>query len=579
MCMKLRLFLLLSMQIVLIKCMDINDNTTASSVSAQVEALLKSLTPEQKIAQLFMPGMQLNDPQDFQNVIEIIKRYAVGGVLLTHSAPLAITTAYIDCLHDTNRVYEHPIPLWLSMDAEWGLSMRLTNAVCFPKAMTLAAIRNKELVYACGKEIGRQVKALGVHINFAPVVDVNNNAENPVIGMRSFGQDAHRVTECAQAYLQGLTDAGIVGCAKHFPGHGDTYVDSHVALPVIVHSVKRLQEVEQVPFKALIQRGAPMVMVAHLLIPALDKNVPTSLSSSTVTDLLRKQLGFNGVVVTDGLKMKVVADEFTSAQLALKAFNAGNDIILQLEDTAAGINALVAAYNAGQITLQQIDERVTRILQAKEKYGLLQKDYRAETYKEENFHTPGAYDLQQRLYEAAMTLVNNDNKLVPIMADKSHTVLLTMGGNQSELVKLLKAEGIAHVAVHKDSTVENTMSLLAPYAKIIMSVAGTNKFAHEQYGVSKLAQTLCDKVQEKPNVLILFGIPYAAAHLAHQSLLVAYEDVPAAQKAAAKVLLGHYDPTGTLPVSISNRYPVGTGVLFCGTPVKDEVFPPVGSWA
>jgi len=549
-----------------------NNNNSTQESSERVQNLLKTLTIEQKIAQLFMPGMQLNDPNDFEKVTDLIKKYSIGGVLLTklltHTSISEIAFNYIQCLHHTNKVFEHPIPIWISMDAEWGPAMRLTYAICFPKAMTLAATADTKYSYECGKEIGRQLEELGIHINLAPVVDVNNNPANPVIGVRSFGENPKQIFLMAAAYWAGITDK-IISCIKHFPGHGDTNIDSHRALPVINHSIERLQEVELKPFKAFIDMGIPMIMVAHLLIPALDKELPASLSP-VIIDLLRKQLGFKGLVITDGLKMDAVSKKYNSKELALLAFKAGNDIILQLEDTQAGIEALVDAYKQNIITQEQIDEHVERILQAKVKQNLFnQSPYPEIEDISKKINAPHSYELQKRLYAAAMTLVNNDNHVLPILeSDVNQTFLIDIddSGAVSFFGEKLESKGI--LTIHQNNKTFDVASvdlnierIVRDYKKIIIRIGSMNQLVQESYGIGSSTKYLCHRLQDENCTIVLCGTPYAASLFEKQGLLVAYEDNRAAQLAAADVVLGTC-PTGKLPVSIGIRYPAGTGISF-----------------
>ncbi|PTB91059.1 glycosyl hydrolase, partial [Marivirga lumbricoides] len=271
-----------------------------------------------------------------------------------------------------NRLQEKSkIPLWIGMDAEWGLGMRLDSTMNFPKQMTLGAIQNDSLIYYMGAEIARQAKLVGVHVNFAPVVDVNNNIKNPVIGYRSFGEDKVNVAKKGVAYMQGLQDNGVLANAKHFPGHRDTGSDSHLTLPVIRHSKERMNDLELYPFKELIANGISSMMVAHLHVPAYDNtpNKATTLSSAVVTDLLKKELGFNGLIFTDALNMKGVSDFYDPGETDLLAFKAGNDVLLFPMNVPNAVGMIRKAIQKKQISEERLEESVKKILSAKYQLG------------------------------------------------------------------------------------------------------------------------------------------------------------------------------------------------------------------
>ncbi len=344
-----------------------------SAISAGVPEL-NELSLEEKIGQLFMPVVvccpELNlrcflsgwyDHVNPNAVQTLIKDYHVGGIIflgLAYKKEVKRLINYFQSISD--------IPLLVSLDAEFGSGMRLVDGLTFKRAGLLQD-KKDEYIYDMAKEIGNELKQLGVHVNFAPVVDVNNNPDNLIIGDRAFSDDPEIVTQKAIAYMQGLHDEGIISCAKHFPGHGDTNVDSHKDLPVIEHGMKRLQEVELYPFTKMIQAGVPMVMMAHLLMPELDEDMPTSLSKKTIS-FLRNELQFDGVVITDGLNMRALTNNYESGEISLLALLAGNDILLCPNDVPKAVELIKHALQDGRLTEEELDQHVKRILALKRKY-------------------------------------------------------------------------------------------------------------------------------------------------------------------------------------------------------------------
>ena len=388
-------------------------------------AQLQSLTRREKIAQLFCVAAVSNTEQKdevlasalfkspyrmSQDYIEwLIQEYTIGGILfLFKSTPAQqmIMTAKFQALSK--------IPLLIAQDCEWGLTMRLDDTVCYPRNMTLGAIQDTSLLYKFGKEIGKQCKAIGVGMNLAPVADVNNNSQNPVINNRSFGENKDNVVRACAAVMQGLQDAGILACAKHFPGHGDTSVDSHIELPVIAHSRKRLEEIELHTFKS-IAPTISAIMNAHLSVPALgtQENQPSSLCRAIVTGVLKKELDFKGLIVTDGLGMKAITNYYHPGDIELQAVLAGNDIILAPLDVPRAVYLIEQALRDGQFTEEDLDARVLKILHAKN--SIMQGKIPYTIDQAETFITrPKAYALKKQLFENAVTLVKNQCSLLPL---------------------------------------------------------------------------------------------------------------------------------------------------------------------
>ena len=320
--------------------------------SQWADSVLELLTLDEKIGQLFMVSAYSNKsakPEDY--IAKLVKKYKIGGLMFLQGGPKrqAKLTNYYQSISK--------IPLMVALDAEWGVAMRLDSALRFPWQMTLGASSDSNLIYEMGTEIARQCKLIGVNINFAPVVDVNSNPNNPIINNRSFGEDYKKVSSLSLAYMQGLQDNNVLACAKHFPGHGDTDKDSHKTLPVINHSKYRLKKIELQPFDYLIKNGLGSIMTAHLFIPSLDnnENTPISLSENVVNGLLTEEMGFNGLKFTDGLNMKAVSDLYDPGELDVKALIAGHDIMLCAEDVPKAIKLIKKAINSGDISEQNIN--------------------------------------------------------------------------------------------------------------------------------------------------------------------------------------------------------------------------------
>ena len=326
-----------------------------------VDSVYNRLTPRERIGQLFMVaaysgGKNFNE----EKITQLVGAGQVGGLIFMQGGPArqALLTNKYQALAK--------VPLLLAMDAEWGLGMRLDSVQNYPRQMMLGATRDTVLMYRIGAAIAAQCRRLGVHVNFAPDIDVNNNPANPVINTRSFGENKYEVARMGIAYMRGLQNNGVMACAKHFPGHGNTNVDSHKDLPVISSSRASLDSLEFYPFRSLIRAGVQSAMVAHLEVPALEKEpkIPTTLSRNTITQVLKKELGFTGLVFTDALNMEGVAKYFAPGEVDLRAFVAGNDVLLFSQDVPAAIAKIEAAMKDGQVTDAMVETSVKKILTA-----------------------------------------------------------------------------------------------------------------------------------------------------------------------------------------------------------------------
>jgi len=537
----------------------------------RAQALLKTLTLREKIGQLFMVAAASNFEQpteslatamrkcpyniDPDHIKKLVREYHIGGLIFLFKSDPKTQLEHIDMYQK-----EAKNPLLIGQDSEWGISMRLDydpkKVVRYPRAMTLGALSedNEHLIYDMGKEIGAQCAHVGVHMNFAPVTDVNNNPSNPVIHDRSFGDNPQKVARLAALYARGLQDAGIIACAKHFPGHGDTNIDSHLDLPVINHTRNRLNDIELPPFQALINAGVGAVMNAHLAIPALDAtpNLPSSMSYNVVTKLLKEDMGFQGLVITDGLGMEAITKHYAPGDLEYQAFMAGNDILLYPLDVPRAVALIEQAIREGTVTEEELDRRVLKILKAKE--------WAFKKRQEHNFDNPDAYlvrqdaiQLQCTLYRNAITVAHNtlETPFSPSLLQES--CILQIGGALNQQYKE-HAAAFCHVtsAISQQEQAQ-CLNAAAQKQTVILVMHGMNKSAQEDFGISPNTHALITALHEqgKKVVVVIIGTPYSIPHFkSADAVIVTYEDVPVVHQATLDVLRGVLDPQGVLPISL-----------------------------
>lgn len=528
------------------------------------QAMLRAMTLDEKIGQLFMvpaySGKSRYGSPNPGEIKKLIREYKVGGVIFMQGGPKqqAAQIAAFQRVSD--------VPLLIAQDAEWGLSMRLDSTLAFPKNMTLGAAGDDRLLYEFGLEMGKQCRAAGVHINFAPVVDINNNPGNPVIGERSFGSNRDRVTQQSSEVVRGMQDAGVMACMKHFPGHGDTDTDSHYDLPVITHPEHRLRSLELHPFKRLSREGVLSAMIAHLHVPALDSasGLPASLSPKIVQELLVEEIGFKGLIFTDALGMAGVTRNFAPGEIEVRALEAGNDVLLMSRSVEKAFKAIKAALKSGRLTEAQIDRHALKILTAKRLMAL-------ETYVpppaqvlDSLVNAPSAEDLVRRLHRSAVTLVRNERQTLPIASFENERVACVQIGEAkpSPLFHRMKIYGpLDFFELAKNPPAEIADSLLsalkARYTTVVVGMYGMSKYAKKRYGVSKAAQEFAAELSAAPNlrvVLALFGTPYALEYFGEEdAALVAYEPSEPGQEAVAEIIFGAREPTGKLPVDLPGK--------------------------
>jgi beta-N-acetylhexosaminidase len=536
--------------------------------SPWVDSVFSTLSLEQKVAQLLMVEAYSNrDAKHQAEVSELVSRYQIGGVIFFQGGPeqQARQTNYYQSISR--------VPLLIAIDGEWGLGMRLDSTMSFPRQMVMGAIGGDSLEYLLGKEIARQLKLLGIHINFAPVVDINNNPSNPVINTRSFGENKYNVTNKSLAYARGMQDHGVLASAKHFPGHGDTNIDSHYALPVIRHSRNRLDSIELYPFARLIEQGIASVMVAHLHIPSLDSspNLASTLSSKVITGLLRDSLDFSGLVFTDALNMKGVSAHFKTGDLELRALQAGNDVLLMPGNVPLVIHKIVSAIDSGKVSLAQVELSCRRVLAAKYMAGLDKYTPVDIQSIRSGLNTPGADYLRRKIVESSLVLLLNQDELIPLKrldTTRVATLLVADGKPGAFQERISSYLACDHYTLHRDFSIaqfDSLLRLLSGYNLVIVGVGNTNSLASRKFGITDQSVALVDSLMVKGNmVLCLFAGPYALARFGDLSraraLVLGQEDTPMAQDYTAQLLFGAIGAGGFLPVTVNEQFFAGNGM-------------------
>ena len=526
--------------------------------SPWADSLLQTLSLDEKIGQLFMVAANSRDSnEDYYLMIDsLIENYGLGGLIYFQSSPTAHTKL-------VNRFQsKSATPMMNGIDGEWGLAMRIDSLQPFPWNMTLGAIQNNDLLYDMGAAMAQECKTLGIHFNFAPVVDVNSNPLNPIINARSYGENPQNVSDKGLALMLGMQDAGVLACAKHFPGHGDTESDSHKTLPVIKHTKARIDTVDVLPFKKLIDGGVASVMVAHLNIPSLDSvfNRPSTLSPFVVDTMLKQQLNFNGLIFTDALNMKGVSSYFESGELEVAALLAGNDVLLFPEDIPAAFKAIKRAIRDSVLTVERIEASCSKILKAKEWLGLT-KPVELDTLNVLKRATVKKRTLlTSKLEKAALTLVKNQNDNLPIRTLKNNKIaVLTLGDSDSNaFVNQLKR--YADVKVFDTSIDEPS-----DFDQLIISVHKSTVSPWKSYKISAYEKELIVKYSKQTLVsLVVFANPYSlldANYLAQvNSILMAYQNTQGMQSLAAQCIFGSISVNGKLPVSLSTDFTAGIGL-------------------
>lgn len=520
-----------------------------------VEAEYNSLTQDEKLGQLFIVALYTNKGEDhIEGVRNLVQKEKIGGLILMQD----------DAAREINLVNEFQkkskTPLMIGMDAEWGLYQRIPTAHKFPWAMTLGAIQDKNLITEMAAKIAEDCKRMGINWDFAPVVDVNTNPNNPIIGNRSFGSEVSNVVASAMAYSNGLQDHNILAAIKHFPGHGDTDKDSHLDLPVVSHSLKRLNEIEIAPFKALMDKGIGGVMVAHLYVPALEKTkgIPASISKNIITGILKEQLGYKGLIITDALNMGAVANKFKAGELDALAFKAGNDIMLFSQDVSTGKKLIQEAIDSGEISQKRVEESVKKILLTKYFLGLADYEPGDPNNINEDLNNDSHQKVVQKMYANALTLIKDEKKLLPLNCNETYYYVPLEEAPYQTFLDNLNLN--TTVIVKKSSEI----SSIPANSKVIVGFHKDNSTAYKPYKISaESKKTLSDLSKNNSIILTVFGSAYALQDIDISKLstvLVAYENNDDSMKATAKALSGETKIWGKLPVLVNENLKAGTGM-------------------
>jgi beta-glucosidase-like glycosyl hydrolase/CubicO group peptidase (beta-lactamase class C family) len=577
---------------VLLVCMITVYGQPAPDPAAQAwgDSVFKTLSGDQKIAQLMVIRMsaidQINHRIIFydKEVEEAVKKYNVGGICLFQGGPVT-QAGYINYYQSIART-----PILFCIDAENGVGMRMDSVPGLPRQMMLGATGDPSLAYQYGRLVAAQCKRIGIQVNYAPVVDINNNPDNPVINDRSFGEDKYKVAAMGVQYMKGMQDMGVMACAKHFPGHGDVSVDSHLDLPVINKSEKQLDSLELYPFQELFKAGVGSVMIAHLYIPAIDNtpNQATSLSNKTVTKLLRKKLHYQGISFTDALEMKGVAKFYPDGEASVQSLVAGNDMLCLPGDVTLSIGKINEAINQKKIKWKDIDARVKRVLYAKYAYGLADRKPVDTAHLTEDL-TEGVKEMRRQVAENALTLLRNgDAGIFPLRAEdgavsaeesrfvrpeggsakKRKIAYIGMGLTEdNEFSRRMRSDYNANV-YYFDYSLDSVKAAAAlellsnRYDVLVIGLHNFARFPAHDFGISRSVIGLLRQLQQKnKTVTFVFGNPYAEKFACDAKVLVAcYEDDEITQDVAADLLNGKFAAKGHLPVSVCDAYKAGSGI-------------------
>ncbi len=531
-----------------------------------VDSVLKTLTTDQRISQcIWIAGYSNRDVSHEVEISETIKNFGVGGIVFFQGTPekQAELTNYYQKISK--------VPLIISMDAEWGLGMRLQNVEKFPYQMTLGAIRDDSLIYRMGKAVAAQCKRMGVNVNLAPVADINNNPMNPVINYRSFGENRENVTSKALMYMKGMQDNGVLAVLKHFPGHGDTNTDSHLDLPLITHPRTRLDSLELFPFLNLINEGAGSVMTAHLNLPSLDSTsrLPSTLSPVIINGLLKTEMGFKGLVITDAMNMKGVTRYFSPGEAEAQAIIAGNDVVEFVTDVDAAIKAIRKSVAEKKLTPRDIDNKCRKVLALKYWAGLSRPHQIARENISKEISPPSTVALIRDLYSSALTVLNNKENILPVknLSDrKIAAVAIDRKGNSVLLERLMDYCPVDTFYVDPDNEKESDelIGKLNGYDLVIAGVFNTDQRPNMNFGIRPALTSFLNKLTGNKTIITYFGNPYAIDRLdalqKADALILAYQENNFTEDLSAQLIFGGIGGQGALPVTINQTWPSGFGI-------------------
>lgn len=520
-----------------------------------VDKTYNALSQEEKLGQLFIIALYTNkDEAHINQIRNIVVNDKIGGLILMQD----------DAAREVNLVNEFQsqskVPLMIGMDAEWGIFQRIAKAHKYPWAITLGAIQDKNLIHDMSSKIAEDCKRMGINWDFAPVVDVNTNPNNPIIGNRSFGSDVNNVVNSALAYSNGLQDNKILAAIKHFPGHGDTDTDSHLDLPVVSHNMERLEKTELAPFKALMNKGIGGVMVAHLYVPSLEseKGIPASISKKIITGLLKEKYGYKGLIITDALNMGAVANKFKAGELDASAFKAGNDIMLFSQDVATGKRLIQKAIDDKEISQNRVEESVKKILLTKYFLGLDKYSNVNPENINEDLNNASHSEIVQKMYSNALTLIKDDKKSLPFDCKETYYYVPL---EEAPYETFLNQLNTATTVILKKSSEINT---IPANSKVIVGFHKDNSTAYKPYKISDSSKKILSDLSKNQTVILdVFGSPYALKDIdisKVSTVLVSYENNDDAMIATAKGLLGQTKIWGRLPVLVSDNLKFGIGM-------------------
>ena len=518
------------------------------------DSLYAKLSMDERIGQLYIVALYTNKDQNhISGVRKLVEQERIGGIILMQD-DAEQEIALVNEFQKKSRV-----PMLFGMDAEWGLYQRIKTAHKFPWAMTLGAIQDNGLVYEMASKIAEDAKKMGIYWNFAPVVDVNTNPKNPIIGNRSFGSDVQNVIAKSLAYAQGLQDNGVLAAIKHFPGHGDTDVDSHLDLPVVKHSLERLNKIELAPFKALMDKKIGGAMIAHLYVPQLEKgkNIPASISYDIVTNLLKNKFRYEGLVITDALNMNAVAKKYPAGELDLRAFKAGNDVLLFSQDVPTGKKLIKEAIQKGEVSEKRLEESVKKILKTKYLLGLQNLRPLSSEGINNVLNNDSHAKISEKLYANALTLLKDEKQLFPLREKEVYYLPLEEAPHEAFLQELSKEIKVKKISFKEIQSIpENVV--------VIIGLHKDNSTAYKPYKVSWESKRLISQLKSRNKVILnVFGSPYALQDVdisGISSVLVSYENNPLSMKATAEAYLGKQKINGRLPVVVNEQIKYGMGI-------------------
>ena len=519
------------------------------------DSIYQKLSLDEKIGQLYIVALYNNrGEEEIQKIRNLVEKEKIGGLILMQDD----AEKHINLLNEFQG--KSRIKMMIGIDGEWGLFQRFSAAHKFPWAMTLGAIQDNSLIYEMTSKIAEDCKRMGIYWDFAPVVDVNTNPSNPIIGNRSFGSDINNVIAKGLAYAQGLQDHGVLASMKHFPGHGDTNTDSHLDLPVVSHNLERLNSVELAPFKALLDKKIGGVMVAHLYVPTLEKKkgIPASVSYEIITNLLKNTYQYKGLIITDALNMNAIAKKFSPGEIDLRAFKAGNDIMLFSQDVPSGKALIKSAFEKGEISENRLAESVKKILKTKFLLGL--QDLKPINPENINVDLNNAShaEISEKLYANAITLLKDEKNLLPLSCSKTYYYLpLEEAPFQTFVENLNFGTTINLISKEEISQIPENSTVIVGFHK-------DNSTAYKPYKISQNSKDILTELSKKQNVILdVFGSPYALKDIDIASIstvLVSYENNDLSMKASAKALLGKTKISGKLPVIVNENLKAGTGI-------------------